>query len=110
MTDPIAPPAAPAHATRPLSAGARIAEIDMLRGLVIVVMALDHVRDYCLAGGFAVNPLDPAETTTWLYATRWITHLCAPTFVLLAGVSAHLQLARGKTPAQLSKFLLTRGL
>lgn len=110
MADTIASPTAPAHAWRPPSAGARIAEIDMLRGLVIVLMALDHVRDYFLAGGFAVNPLDPAETTPWLYATRWITHLCAPTFILLAGVSAHLQLAKGKTTAQLSKFLLTRGL
>jgi uncharacterized membrane protein len=93
-----------------LATGARISEIDLLRGLVIVLMALDHVRDYFYAGGFAVNPLDPAQTYPALYVTRWITHLCAPTFVFLAGVSAYLQFAKGKTTAQLSRFLLTRGL
>lgn len=92
------------------AAGARISEIDLLRGLVIVLMALDHVRDYFHAGSFAVNPLDPEQTTPWLYATRWITHLCAPTFVFLAGVSAYLQFARGKAIPNLSRFLLTRGL
>ena len=94
----------------PLAAGVRISEIDLLRGLVIVLMALDHVRDYFHAGSFGINPLDPEQTTPWLYVTRWITHLCAPTFVFLAGVSAYLQLARGKTTPNLSLFLLTRGL
>ncbi|MGE4099688.1 MAG: DUF1624 domain-containing protein [Hyphomonadaceae bacterium] len=89
----------------------RISEIDLLRGLVIVLMALDHVRDYFfLNGGLGSNPLDPATTTPWLYTTRWITHLCAPTFVFLSGVSAYLQLAKGKTLAQLSRFLFARGL
>ena len=113
MTDTASSPAAPASAYGPatIAVGARITEIDMLRGLVIVLMALDHVRDYFfLAGGFAVNPLNPEQTTPWLYFTRWITHLCAPTFVLLAGVSAYLQVAKGKTTPQLSGFLLTRGL
>lgn len=93
-----------------LTAGVRISEIDLLRGLVIVLMALDHVRDYFHAGSFGINPLDPEQTTPWLYVTRWITHLCAPTFVFLAGVSAYLQFARGKTVPNLSRFLLTRGL
>jgi len=93
-----------------LAAGVRISEIDLLRGLVIVLMALDHVRDYFHAGSFGINPLDPEQTTPWLYVTRWITHLCAPTFVFLAGVSAYLQFARGKTTPSLSLFLLTRGL
>jgi uncharacterized membrane protein len=112
MTDAALSPAAPAPArTASLSASVRITEIDMLRGLVIVLMALDHVRDYFfLGGGFAVNPLDPAQTTPWLYFTRWITHLCAPTFVLLAGVSAYLQFAKGKSTPKLSLFLFTRGL
>jgi uncharacterized membrane protein len=92
-----------------LAAGVRISEIDLLRGLVIVLMALDHVRDYFHVSAFG-NPLDPETTTPWLYATRWITHLCAPTFVLLSGVSAYLQLSKGKAPPQLSTFLLTRGL
>ena len=112
MTDATLTPAAPAH---PPHAGAiadaRIAQIDMLRGLVIVLMALDHVRDYFFTGGgLAGNPLDPTTTTAWLYTTRWITHLCAPTFVLLSGVSAYLQLARGKPVGRLSQFLMTRGL
>lgn len=97
----------------PLAAGARISEIDMMRGFVIVLMALDHVRDYFLGGpGMAgiSNLLDPATTTPALYITRWITHLCAPTFVFLAGASAYLQLLKGKGTAQLSRFLLTRGL
>lgn len=88
----------------------RIAEIDMLRGLVIVLMALDHVRDYFLVGGFLSNPLDPQTTTPALYLTRWVTHLCAPTFVFLAGLSAYLQARKGKSRSALSRFLLTRGL
>jgi len=92
------------------AASARFAEIDMLRGLVIVLMALDHVRDYFHAGGFRVDPLDPATTTPILYLTRWVTHLCAPTFVFLAGLSAFLQARKGKTGGALSRFLLTRGL
>lgn len=110
MTDVTLSAAAPAPAARPLAAGVRISEIDMLRGLVIVLMALDHVRDYFFTGGgLGSNPLDPATTTPWLYTTRWITHLCAPTFVFLSGVSAYLQFAKGKTPPNLSMFLLTRG-
>lgn len=94
-----------------LQAGQRISEIDMLRGLVILLMALDHVRDYFVLGGsFGVNPLDPEQTTPLLYVTRWITHLCAPTFVFLTGVSAYLQFVKGKTTPNLSLFLLTRGL
>lgn len=94
-----------------IDATTRNREIDILRGLVIVLMALDHVRDYFfLGGGFSVNPLDPEQTTPWLYATRWITHLCAPTFVFLAGVSAYLQFVKGKTRPRLSMFLFTRGL
>ena len=88
----------------------RITAIDMLRGLVIVLMVLDHVRDYFHADAFAFNPLDPSRTTAILYATRWITHLCAPTFVFLAGVSAYQQGSRGRLPAHLSAFLLKRGI
>lgn len=94
----------------PVAVGARISEIDMLRGFVIVLMALDHVRDYfILGGGFTIRALNPEQTTSWLYATRWVTHLCAPTFLLLAGVSAYLQIAKGKSTRALSLFLLTRG-
>ncbi|XLZ68256.1 heparan-alpha-glucosaminide N-acetyltransferase domain-containing protein [Massilia sp. SR12] len=85
----------------------RLASIDMLRGLVIVLMALDHTRDYF---GLALfDPEDLAKTTPLWFATRWITHLCATTFVLLAGTSAFLRGAKGGIPA-LSRYLLTRGL
>src|SRR5687767_768484 len=84
----------------------RIPSIDALRGLIMVLMALDHVRDYF---GAAVNPTDPATTTAALFFTRWITHFCAPVFFLLTGVGARLALRR-RSRGQLSRFLLTRGL
>jgi uncharacterized membrane protein len=88
----------------------RIPGIDMLRGLVIIIMVLDHVRDYFHYSGYAYDPVDFHHTTPVVFATRWITHLCAPTFVLLAGVSAWIQHVRGKDTGVLSAFLLKRGL
>ncbi len=86
---------------------ARLSSIDMLRGLVIVLMALDHTRDFF--GPALFDPEDLAKTTPLWFATRWITHLCASTFVLLAGTSAFLRGTRSGTAA-LSRYLLTRGL
>ena len=86
----------------------RLAAIDMLRGLVIVVMAIDHVRDFLLAGALQ-DPMADPNVTVSLFATRWITHFCAPVFVLLAGVSAGLMMAR-RHPADLARLLFTRGL
>jgi uncharacterized membrane protein len=85
----------------------RLAAIDRLRGLVMVLMALDHTRGFFL--GFTPDPTDLATTTTALFATRWITHICAPAFLLLAGMSARLRLARGG-PGPLALYLATRGL
>ena len=88
---------------------ARINSIDTVRGFVMVIMALDHVRDYFHIEAFNFNPTDMERTTAALFFTRWITHICAPTFVLLSGVSARLGLEK-KTKKELSIHLLTRGL
>ena len=87
----------------------RIESIDILRGIVMVIMALDHVRDFFHISANTANPLDPATTTFILFFTRWITHFCAPVFVFLSGTSIYLQSQR-KTKKELSVFLITRGL
>lgn len=80
----------------------------MLRGLVIVLMAIDHVRWFLSEARF--DPTDPTRTTAALFFTRWVTHFCAPAFMLLAGVGAWLALGRGRSRADLSWYLATRGL
>ena len=86
----------------------RLESIDMLRGLVIVLMALDHVRDYVMVGS-PLNPDTNPNVGAALFFTRWITHFCAPVFVFLAGTSAGLMAARKSQP-ELGRFLLTRGI
>ena len=87
----------------------RIASLDLLKGAIMIIMALDHVRDYFHFDAFFFNPTDPEKTNIGLYFTRWITHYCAPTFSLLAGVSAYLIGIR-KSKKELSFFLLKRGI
>jgi uncharacterized membrane protein len=73
-------------------------------------MMLDHTRDFVHNAALRFDPLDLSQTNTLLFLTRWITHFCAPTFVFLAGTGAYLQLVRGKSKRELSRFLITRGL
>lgn len=82
--------------------------VDMLRGLVMVIMALDHTRGFF--SNVTFYPMDLSQTTPALFWTRWITHLCAPVFIFLAGTGAFLSTSRGKTPRELAWFLVTRGL
>ena len=87
----------------------RVDSIDLLRGIVMVIMMLDHTRDFVHYGSFQFDPTDLTKTNVALFFTRWITHFCAPVFVFLAGTGAYLQVARGKTKKELSRFLVTRG-
>jgi uncharacterized membrane protein len=87
----------------------RITAVDALRGAVMIIMALDHVRDFVHAGAMSFSPEDLARTTPILFFTRWITHICAPTFVFLAGMGVFLRLQRSRSKADVSRFLWTRG-
>jgi uncharacterized membrane protein len=91
----------------PTVSSARVESVDVLRGVVMILMALDHVRDYLGVPG--INPTDMSRTTAALFLTRWITHFCAPVFFLLTGTGARLALRR-KTREEVSHLLLTRGL
>lgn len=95
--------------TTTLSNSRRIQSIDLLRGIIMIIMALDHTRDFFHKDALVADPLNPDTTNIILYGTRWITHFCAPGFVFLSGLSAWLQ-SRRKTKAELSRFLITRGL
>lgn len=87
----------------------RISSIDILRGLVMIIMALDHVRDFFHIDAMVEDTTNMNSTTPTLFFTRWITHYCAPIFVFLSGTSAFLS-GQKKTKKELSSFLLKRGL
>jgi uncharacterized membrane protein len=100
--------------TNQLALKPRVLSIDVLRGIIMVLMALDHVRDFFFkaslksAGSVAMDPTNMATTTPGLFFTRWITHFCAPVFVFLAGTSIFL-ISRKKSKKELSQFLIKRG-
>ena len=87
----------------------RIESIDLLKGLVMVIMALDHTRDYFHFSAFYFDPTDPAQSTLPIFFTRFVTHFCAPAFSFLAGMSAFI-VGKRKSKSELSTFLLKRGL
>ena len=88
----------------------RIQAVDALRGAVIILMALDHIRDFISSAAMSYSPTDLTKTSATIFFTRWITHFCAPVFAFTAGIGAFLWLQRNRTRAQLSRFLVTRGL
>jgi uncharacterized membrane protein len=89
--------------------GKRIESIDLLRGAVMIIMALDHVRDFFHRDAFLYSPTDLTQTSMLLFFTRWITHFCAPVFVFLAGIAAYLYGIK-KTKKELAWYLFSRGL
>jgi uncharacterized membrane protein len=90
--------------------GARVPAVDLLRGLVMMIMAIDHVRDFVHAGAMNFPPEDLTQTTAPIFLTRWITHVCAPVFMFCAGLGVWFRAERRGTLEGLSGFLLTRGL
>jgi hypothetical protein len=99
-------PLTPAKPISALSTKTRIASIDMLRGLVMIIMAIDHLRELLHLGH--PDPTDLQTTTPALFFSRWITHFCAPTFVFLSGISAFLA-GRKRSSGALAGFLIKRG-
>ena len=92
------------------SGSARVQSVDALRGAIVIIMALDHVRDFIHISAMSFSPTDLTRTTAELFFTRWITHFCAPVFAFTAGIGAFFWYYHGRTLPQLSRFLVTRGL
>jgi len=89
----------------------RIQSVDALRGAIMMLMAIDHIRDYVARSAMQFLPTDLTRTTAAIFFTRWITHFCAPVFMLTAGLGAFFWMSRGRrSKGELSRFLITRGL
>jgi uncharacterized membrane protein len=98
-----------AKPTRISQSSARVDSIDLLRGAVMIIMALDHIREFFHSGAFAFSAEDLTRTTVAIFFTRWITHFCAPVFMFTAGLGAFFR-GRRAAKGELSRFLWTRGL
>ncbi|MDQ2666506.1 MAG: heparan-alpha-glucosaminide N-acetyltransferase domain-containing protein [Gemmatimonadota bacterium] len=107
VTVPATPLTSPNERTSAVPLRQRVDSVDVVRGVIMILMALDHTRDFF--GNASASPTNLATTTVALFFTRWVTHFCAPTFFLLTGTSAYLA-GRRRTVAGLSRFLVTRGL
>src|SRR5579884_1745619 len=89
----------------------RLQSVDALRGAIMMLMAIDHLRDYLARSAMQFSPTDLTRTTPAIFLTRWITHFCAPVFILTAGLGAYFWIARGHhSKGELSRFLITRGI
>src|SRR5581483_6416413 len=89
----------------------RIQSVDALRGAIMMLMAIDHIRDFVARSAMEFSPTDLSRTTAAIFFTRWITHFCAPVFFLTAGIGAFLWMQRGRhSKPELSRFLITRAL
>src|SRR5437868_12857151 len=99
--------AAPAMSAHPAP---RIQSVDALRGAIMMLMAIDHIRDYIARSAMQFSPTNLTRTTAAIFFTRWMTHFCAPLFILTAGPGAFFWMTRGhRTKAELTRFLITRG-
>ena len=103
---PVAVPATPAQS----APAPRIQSVDALRGAIMMLMAIDHIRDYVARSAMQFLPTDLTRTTAAIFFTRWVTHFCAPVFMLTAGLGAFFWISRGhRSQRELSHFLVTRG-
>src|ERR1700689_3502872 len=104
-------PMAATAISAPSSVAARVQSVDAMRGAIMMLMAIDHIRDFVARSAMQFSPTDLTRTTAAIFFTRWITHFCAPVFILTAGLGAFLWMSRGgHSKTELSRFLVTRGL
>jgi uncharacterized membrane protein len=104
-------PMAATAISAPSSVALRVQSVDAMRGAIMILMAIDHVRDYVAHSAMQFLPIDLTRTTAAIFLTRWITHFCAPVFMLTAGLGAFFWMNRGhRSRSELSRFLVTRGL
>lgn len=93
---------------RPSGVRPRLDAIDLWRGVIMLLMALDHTRDFLHHDVLQYSPTDLTKASAALFLTRWVTHFCAPVFCFFGGAAAFLSLGRGKTTSKVSRFLITR--